>query len=100
MLRHRPEGTIENDQAKIWFETQFTEDKRHTNRPDLICYDKRKGLISLIEVGVTSPNCLKRREIQKKLKYSRSARNIWARRGEHGCATVSMQLGWFGHLQF
>ena len=99
LLRHRPESVVENQFAKIWFETQFTESKKHTNRPDLICYDKQKGLIMLIEVGVTSPNCLKRREIQKKLKYSRLARSIWE---ETGVKTTVLPLvcSWDGLVTY
>ena len=99
LLSHMPESVVENQFAKIWFETQFTESKKHTNRPDLICYDRQKGLIILTEVGVSSPNFVKRREIQKKLKYSRWARSIW---DETGVKTTLLPLvcSWDGLVTY
>ena len=77
LCKYKPETIFENDNGKIFFECQFTDIKRHTNRPDLIFYDKRKQCIFLIEIGVSSPDCLKKREIQKRLKYNRLSKMIY-----------------------
>ena len=39
------------------------------NRPDLFVYDKKKGEIILIEVGITSLTQLQTVEVENKIKY-------------------------------
>ena len=99
LAKHKPEGVTENEKAKVYFETTFTESKRHTNRPDMIIIDKEKKAIFLVEVGVTSPDCLKRREIEKRLKYSGLAKGIY---GDTKMKTLVLPIvvSWDGLVTF
>ena len=75
--RHNVTSILENEKIKLFLETNFTDKFSQTNRPDLILFHKEKKIISLIEIGVTNTELLRKREIEKTLKYKRLARNIF-----------------------
>ena len=65
------------------------------SKPDIILHNKLEGYIQLIEVGITCPKTLVRREYQKKCKYFRLATDIY---NETGIKTqaVPVVMTWSG----
>ncbi|MGL5717959.1 MAG: hypothetical protein ACRCX2_33460, partial [Paraclostridium sp.] len=67
---HSIKEVVSNKHCEIWVDTTIrTEIRIEHNRPDLMIKDKRKNIITLIEVGITNPDLVSQVENEKKRKY-------------------------------
>ncbi|MCB1712129.1 MAG: reverse transcriptase family protein [Candidatus Riesia sp.] len=70
MRSHSIQEIVGNKEVEIRVDTRIKTDiKVPNNRPDLFVYDKKKGEITLIEVGITNQDLLQTVETEKKRKY-------------------------------
>ncbi|KAI5148113.1 hypothetical protein ENBRE01_3047, partial [Enteropsectra breve] len=67
---HSVQHLYTNDEVDIRIDTRITTDINiANNKPDVFIYDKKRNLITIIEVGITSQNRLQEVEVEKKHKY-------------------------------
>ncbi|XP_029654987.1 uncharacterized protein LOC115228560 [Octopus sinensis] len=67
---HPAQSVITNEFVEIRFDTNLPMDTANlNNKPDIFIHDKSSNTITLIEVGITSQNCLKQVDVKKFYKY-------------------------------
>ncbi|TBU11242.1 hypothetical protein CWI38_1307p0020 [Hamiltosporidium tvaerminnensis] len=67
---HSVQEILDNEYAEIRVDTRIKTDvKIRNNRPDIFILDKKKNMITLIEVGITSQDSLQIVETEKLRKY-------------------------------
>ncbi|XP_029657447.1 uncharacterized protein LOC115231605 [Octopus sinensis] len=67
---HSVQSVVANEVVEIRLDTTIPTDTAvSNNKPDIFVHDKIKNTITLIEVGITSQNCLKQVEVEKFHKY-------------------------------
>ncbi|KAL6121472.1 hypothetical protein NUSPORA_01595 [Nucleospora cyclopteri] len=67
---HSVQEKVYNKDVEIWLDNKIKANvKIQCNKPDLFIHDKRKFLITLIEVGITSQDNLQTVETGKLRKY-------------------------------
>lgn len=77
MRTHSIQEVIGNKEVEIRVDTRIKTDiKVQNNRPDLFVYDKKKGEITLIEVGITNQDLLQTVETEKNRKYDLLANEL------------------------
>ncbi len=92
---HKLEGMVENSKFKIHHEMPVGEQRNKANRPDLILINKERKIIQLIEVGVSAPNLVRSREIEKRMKYVKLSEELEKSLGMK-CEIVPVVVGWNG----
>ena len=85
-----------NSDVEIRVDTTIaTSTKQSANRPDIVVHDKKRKVITLIEIGITSQDQLQTVESEKKKKYDILANELGAM---HNCKTriIPYVLKWDG----
>lgn len=74
---YQTESVVENDDVRIICEMPFVMEKiiKH-NKPDLIIINKRQRMVTIVEVGITNKDILRRVEVEKRNKYEELATEI------------------------
>ena len=63
---HRVSSLLDNERAQITVDSQILTDTRvRYNKPDMVIFDKIQKLITIVEVGITSQDCLQTVEVEK-----------------------------------
>ena len=63
---HRVSSFLDNERAHITVDSQILTDTRvRYNKPDMVIFDKIQKLITIVEVGITSQDCLQTVEVEK-----------------------------------
>ncbi|XP_029654797.1 uncharacterized protein LOC115228332 [Octopus sinensis] len=76
---HSVQSVVSNEFVEIRVDTTISTDTAvANNKPDIFVHDKVRNTITLIEVGVTSQNCLKQVEVEKFHKYDLLANELEA----------------------
>ncbi|XP_029654444.1 uncharacterized protein LOC115227874 [Octopus sinensis] len=74
---HSVQFVTSNEFVEIQVDTNFpTDNVIPNNKPEIFVHDKSSNTITLIEVGITSQNCLKNVEMKKFHKYDLLANQI------------------------
>ncbi|KAL6120655.1 hypothetical protein NUSPORA_02578 [Nucleospora cyclopteri] len=74
---HSVQEIVCNEDVEIWADNRIkTNVKIQCNNPDLFIHDKRKNLITLIEVGITSKDNLQTMETEMLIKYDLLANEL------------------------
>ncbi|KAI5150636.1 hypothetical protein ENBRE01_1614 [Enteropsectra breve] len=77
LKNYKVESVIENNNVLIKTDLPiFTELKIQANKPDILIHDKIRNVITIIEIGVTNKELLKKVEKEKKWKYALLAREL------------------------
>ncbi|XP_029657237.1 uncharacterized protein LOC115231320 [Octopus sinensis] len=76
---HSVQSVVSNEFVEIRVDTTISTDTAvANNKPDIFVHDKVRNTITLIEVGITSQNCLKQVEVEKFHKYHLLANELEA----------------------
>lgn len=87
---------MENKYAKIIIDTPIKTDIHvDHNRPDMVVFDKKKGEILFVEVGITNQNILQSVELEKYRKYDILAKE-YSRINKMPVKIVPYVLSWDG----
>ncbi|XP_029656213.1 uncharacterized protein LOC115230138 [Octopus sinensis] len=67
---HSVQSIVANEAVEIRVDATISTDTHvHNNKPDIFVWDKIKNTITLIEIGITSQQILKKVEVEKSHKY-------------------------------
>ncbi|XP_029656638.1 uncharacterized protein LOC115230638 [Octopus sinensis] len=75
---HSVQSVVANEVVEIRVDTTITDTAVSNGKPDIFVHDKVRNTITLIEVGITSQNCLKQVEVEKFHKYDLLANELGA----------------------
>lgn len=93
---HSVSSLLDNDRARIIVDSPILTDTQiRCNKPDMVIFDKVLNLITIVEVGITSQDCLQTVEVEKLRKYDLLANELGL---IHKCKTriIPYVLTWDG----
>jgi hypothetical protein len=96
LRQHSVQEVTANSEVEIRVDTTIaTSTKQSANRPDIVVHDKKRKIITLIEIGITSQDQLQIVESEKRRKYDILANELGA---QHNCKTriIPYVLTWDG----